>query len=116
MLDVRNARRPGPPGHRRRAARDRCDHQTLLSHGDRARIAAQVVDISPLGCNIHASGNFRRGDRIRVLLPLVGDIHAQVAWSLDGCFGCWFDREIGEDRYPHLLAAMKLSPTASAAA
>jgi len=116
MLDVSNARRPGQPGHHRRAPRDRCDHRTLLSHADRARIDAHIVDISPLGCSIHAQGRFQRGDAVRVLLPLLGDVHAQVAWSLEGCFGCWFDREIGEERYPHLLAAMKLSPTTSAAA
>ncbi len=116
MLDVSNACRPRRPGHRRGAPRDRCDHRTLLSHADRPRIEARIVDISPLGCSIHAPGSFHRGDRVRVLLPLLGDLHAQVAWSLDGCFGCWFDCAISKDRYPLLLAELKLSPATLSAA
>lgn len=92
---------------RRRIERDHCELNTLLSHKRSTRLPARIADISRFGCSIHAEGVFTRDDRLRVLLPLLGDVHARVAWTLTGCFGCWFDVPIGEDRYAHVLAAIK---------
>jgi len=42
-----------------------------------------------------------------VMLPIVGDYEAHVAWALQGVFGCAFTMPIDHERYCRMLAAIK---------
>lgn len=87
--------------------RDECDFATILSHGSTLRAEGLIVDISPLGCCIRTSHPVNKHDRVRILLPVVGDSKATVAWALRGVFGCAFETPIDGATYSQLLAAIK---------
>jgi len=93
----------------RRFTRDECRLDTSITRGSELRIPGRVVDISRGGCSVRAQVNFAKGDRIRILLPTMGDEEAIVVWALIGVFGCEFSTPIDARDYPKLLAAMKLS-------
>lgn len=93
--------------HRRAYDRDDCDLATTMSHGPLLNIPAQVVNIAPEGCCVRARHDCQRNDRVRILLPILGDYEARVAWSLQGVFGCAFTLAIDNDVYCRVLAAIK---------
>ena len=92
---------------RRQVVRDEVDFITLSTLNGRIKDRVRVVDLSPLGFSVRSSASAIRGDRLRLLLPVVGDVEAQVAWALKGCMGGWFTRPIAHDSYALLLAAVK---------
>lgn len=94
-------------GYGRSPERDECDYATLLSHGSTLRAEGLMVDISRMGCCIRSSLSVNKYDRVRILLPVVGDSKATVAWALRGVFGCAFEKPIDEATYPQVLAAIK---------
>ncbi len=87
--------------------RDECDFATILSHGSTLRAEGLIVDISPMGCCIRSSHLVDKHDRVRILLPVIGDSKATVAWALRGVFGCAFEKPIDDATYPRVLAAIK---------
>ena len=87
--------------------RDECDFATILSHGSTLRAEGLIVDISPMGCCVRSSHPVNKHDRVRILLPVVGDSKATVAWALRGVFGCAFETPIDGATYSQLLAAIK---------
>ena len=89
--------------------RDHVDLLTAVSRGRQFIIEGRIVDISPFGCHVRTQGVFEPYDRIRILLPLVGDVEAFVAWSLNGCFGARFSEAISKAAYPQILAAIKMA-------
>jgi hypothetical protein len=92
---------------RRRVERDPVELLTSITRGSESGISARLVDLSPLGCHIRSTMQFERGQRIRVILPIAGDVRAEVMWALRGCFGCRFEDEIDAVTYPRILAAIK---------
>lgn len=92
---------------RRRMPRDEVDLVTMATRTGKIRISVRLVDISPLGFHCRSAETFERGEKIRILLPLVGDIEAEIAWALKGCFGGWFNENISSATYPRLLATIK---------
>jgi|GEM_PF-6668333 PilZ domain len=101
-----DARRP-KPDIARTPERDECDFTTILSHGSTLRADGLIVDISPMGCCIRSSHEVNKYDRVRILLPVIGDSKATVAWALRGVFGCAFETPIDQATYSRVLAAIK---------
>lgn len=87
--------------------RDECDLATTISHNDLLNLDARVVNIGPNGCCARTMHPFHKHDRLRILLPIIGDYEAHVAWSLKGVFGCAFTVAIDHDVYCRVLAAIK---------
>ncbi len=102
---AQNPARPDP--NLRRADRDEVFLRTTMSHGRRSEIAGQLVNISAQGFMVRTLESFAADDRIRILLPLAGDVPATVAWALGGRLGCAFDTPFDEKLYRRLLAAIR---------
>lgn len=94
-------------GDDRRRARDDCDLSTIVSFAGVPRLAARIVNISADGCAVRIDHLFARDDRMRLLLPVVGDYQARVVWGLLGVCGCRFIDPIDQATYRRVLAAIK---------
>lgn len=65
-----------------------------------------IVNISPQGMMVRSHHELSPGDRMRVTLPDVGTLVAEVRWSIAGRMGCQFVETIDRARYYTLLAAL----------
>jgi hypothetical protein len=65
-----------------------------------------IVNISALGLMARCDTTLETGDRIRITLPVVGVIVAEVRWWLGGRLGCQLDQPIALSDYYDLLAVM----------
>jgi hypothetical protein len=93
---------------RRTIARDTIELHTLVRSDAFGTIRARLADMSPYGCQARVAGAlWEQGERIFVLLPLVGDIEARIMWGLKGLFGCKFDTPVDADIYPALLTTIR---------
>lgn len=93
---------------RRAVARDIVDYRTVLTIEGIGELDARLMDISPYGFQSRASARIlERGARIRVLLPLLGNVEAEAMWGLKGIFGCKFVEPVDSDLYPELLALLR---------
>ncbi|MFD1612053.1 PilZ domain-containing protein [Sphingomonas tabacisoli] len=91
---------------RRQSERDEVFYRTRATAAGRGSFAVQVVNISANGFMIRADIDVAIGDSIMIRLPVVGEIRAEVRWSLGGRVGCQFVRMIGLAPYLELLAAL----------
>lgn len=94
---------------RRRAVRDDVDYITVATRNGRERISVRLVDISPMGFHARTPIAFERGEKISLVLPVVGEVQCQLAWALKGCFGGWFERKIPAGLYPRMLAELAVT-------
>lgn len=65
-----------------------------------------ISDISAEGFVARSDDKIDIGERIRVMLPMVGSSIAVVGWMSDGRIGCRFEQAIDRASYYELLAAM----------
>jgi hypothetical protein len=65
-----------------------------------------IVNISALGLMARTEAAVETGARIRITLPVVGVVVAEVRWSLGGRIGCQLDQPIGLSDYYELLSIM----------
>lgn len=63
-----------------------------------------IVNISPHGLMARCDAGFREGDRLRIVLPVVGVLVAEVRWCLGGRLGVNFATAIDLASYYELLA------------
>ena len=91
----------------RRAERIEVFLRTTLTSGRKSGINAQLVNISTHGFMVRTSEAFEEQARIRILLPVAGDIPAKVVWSLGGRIGCAFDIPFDEKEFARVLGAIK---------
>jgi hypothetical protein len=87
--------------------RDIIDLNTIITQRANNQLQARLVDMSPFGFHGRGAHKLSKGEVIRVILPLVGDVKARVAWTLIDCFGGLFIHPIDERIYPRLLATIK---------
>lgn len=73
---------------------------------DARQLTFLIVNISPHGLMARCEGNFETGDRLRIQLPRVGVVVAEVRWALGGRVGCQFERAIDLAGYYELLTVM----------
>jgi hypothetical protein len=102
------ANRPGPAlaADRREAPREEVFHRTRAMRAGGASAPLQVVNISASGLMARTDDGFAIGETLRIRLPVVGELTAQVRWSLGGRIGCQFDRMIDLAPYLELLGAL----------
>lgn len=93
----------------RMVARDEV-HYRARAFGPNARpLALVVVNMSAMGLMARCETPLEPGDRIRLTLPIIGVIVAEVRWSLGGRIGCELDEPIALSDYYELLAVLMKS-------
>ena len=90
----------------RREGREDVHYRAKAFGPDARQLTLVIVNISPHGMMARCERAFEIGDRIRVTLPVVGVVAADVRWSLGGRIGCQFDPAIDLASYYELIATM----------
>jgi len=88
----------------RREPRDEVLHRTRATGPGGVPLVLLVVNLSPGGLMARVDHPLAIGDRVRILLPELGMMGAEVRWSLGGRIGCRFDRAVTTEFYYRLLA------------
>lgn len=91
---------------RREADRDLVDYRARAFGPDARQITLHVVNISLHGMMARCDIEYRVGDRIRVSLPVIGVVIAEIRWALGGRIGCHFESAIDRASYYELLTAL----------
>lgn len=86
--------------------RDEVYHRARTTLADHRTVSLVVVNVSPHGLMARCEAVIAVGEWVKVQLPVVGELHAAVRWSLGGRIGCQFDRAITPRDYGALLATM----------
>ncbi|HTG38585.1 MAG TPA: PilZ domain-containing protein [Sphingomonas sp.] len=100
------------PGARRAYADQRAEdrdevHFRARAFGPDARaLSPVIVNLSPHGLMARCEGAFAAGDRLRVTLPVVGVVVAEIRWALGGRIGCQFEQGIDRASYYELLSSV----------
>lgn len=92
---------------RRRYPRDPVSWLTTASWNGGATVDVRVLDISPMGFSAGCPREFMDDERIRVNLPILGQVDADVVWCKAGHLGACFARPIPTDTYSRLLEAVR---------
>lgn len=90
----------------RRESRDEVFHRTRATGSGGLPLVLLVVNLSPGGLMARLDHPLAPGDPLRILLPDLGMVGAQVRWALGGRIGCQFDTPVSASAYRQLLAAM----------
>lgn len=90
----------------RSGPRDEVHFRTRGTRTDGLPMDLLIVNISAKGLMARCEAPVEVGDRVRVRLPAVGQMPAEVRWSLGGRIGCQLDDTIPLADYFQLLAAM----------
>ena len=91
---------------KREIPRDEVNYRARAYGGDAQPVSLQIVNMSAQGLMARVTGDRPVGERMRITLPVVGVVPAEVRWSLGGRIGCELDRPIGMAEYYELLAAL----------
>ena len=62
----------------------------VVHRSDGTRSPARLTNFSDEGCRIEADTPFRIGERLSIALPRMGQVKAQVRWSLADSAGAKF--------------------------
>ena len=90
----------------RREMREDVHYRARAFGPDAKQLTFLVVNISPHGLMARCEDCFQPGDRLRVVLPVVGAVIATVRWSLGGRLGCQFETAIDLASYYELVTVM----------
>jgi hypothetical protein len=90
----------------RREDRDVVHYRARAFGPDAKPLTLLVVNLSPHGLMARCDAGYAVGDRIRVTLPSVGVLVAEIRWSLGGRMGCQFARPVDLATYYELLAIL----------
>lgn len=90
----------------RRAERDDVDYRATAALPDGRLASLLVVNISPRGLMARCDEPLEVRDRLRLTMPGIGAVDAEVRWSLGGRLGCEFAEPIDRAAYYELLAAL----------
>jgi hypothetical protein len=91
---------------RREAPREEVFYRTRAVRPGGAGLSLHVVNISASGLMARTDEPFTIGEALRIRLPVIGEVGAQVRWSLGGRIGCQFDRMVELVPYLELLGAL----------
>jgi hypothetical protein len=64
--------------------------EALVLRVDGSKTAVRLSNFSEEGCRIEAVEEFRIGERLRIAIPRMGQVKAQVRWSHPGSAGAKF--------------------------
>lgn len=90
----------------RSVPRDEVHYRTRAVTADGRALSVLIVNISACGLMMRCDVDHAVGERLKVSLPVVGTVIADVRWSLGGRTGCEMGQMIGLAPYYELLAAM----------
>ena len=90
----------------RREGRDDVHYRARAYGPDARQHTFLIVNISPHGLMARCDACFEVGDRIRIQLPVVGVMVAEIRWSLGGRLGAQFDNAIDLASYYELIATL----------
>ena len=90
----------------RREGRDDVHYRARGFGPDARQLNLVIVNLSPHGLMARCERQLEIGDRIRVVLPIVGPVAAEIRWSLGGRIGCQFDQAIELAGYYELIAVV----------
>jgi hypothetical protein len=62
----------------------------VVHRSDGTRSPARLTNFSDEGCRIEADTQFRIGERLSIAIPRMGQVKAQVRWSLADSAGAKF--------------------------
>ena len=94
----------------RQSERHSIELDTFITRSTGLQIPVHLIDISLHGFHARAKDVLMpRGEQVRVILPMLGDVEASVMWGLPNCFGCRFASPVNARLYPILLAAIESS-------
>ena len=99
-----------PVGDHRAVARDEVHYRARAFGPDAQQVSLLIVNLSALGLMARADLSYTVGERLRVTLPVVGVVVAEIRWSLGGRLGCELDQPIDLADYYDLLAVMVRGP------
>lgn len=86
--------------------RDEVHYRARASGPDHRPLNLLIVNISARGLMARLDAGYAVGEVIRVHLPVVGAVSAEIRWCLGGRIGCQLDRTIPLSDYYAVLAAM----------
>lgn len=86
--------------------REEVHHRTRATGPDGRAHSLLLVNISARGLMARCEAPFAVGDRLRVQLPVLGSVDAEIRWALGGRIGCQLDAIIPLADYYALLAVM----------
>jgi hypothetical protein len=90
----------------RSVARDDVHYRARAFGPDAQPFPLLIVNISALGLMARSEAKLEAGDRLRIMLPVLGVVAAEVRWALGGRLGCELDKAIDLADYYELLAAL----------
>ncbi|MDQ2878905.1 MAG: PilZ domain-containing protein [Pseudomonadota bacterium] len=90
----------------RATPRDEVHYRARAFGPDAQPLTLLIVNMSAMGLMARSETAYKPGDALRVNLPVVGTVAAQIRWSLGGRLGCELDRPIDLADYYELLAAL----------
>ncbi len=88
----------------RLVGRDEVHYRARAFGPDARPLHLLVVNISALGLMARCDADYGAGDRLRITLPVLGVVVAEIRWALGGRIGCELDRPIDLADYYELLA------------
>lgn len=91
---------------KRETPRDEVHYRVRAFGGDAQPVSILIVNLSAQGLMARVDADRPVGERLRITLPVVGVIVAEVRWSLGGRIGCELDQQIGVAEYFEVLAAL----------
>ena len=62
----------------------------VVHRGDGRKEPVRLSNLSDEGCRIEADSDFSIGERLRIAVPRMGQMKAQVRWALPGSAGAKF--------------------------
>ncbi len=91
---------------RRETPRDEVHYRVRAFGVDAQPVSILIVNLSAQGLMARVDADRPVGERLRITLPVVGVIVAEVRWSLGGRIGCELDQQIPVAEYFEVLAAL----------
>lgn len=91
----------------RQQPRDEVHYRARGRNAAGERLPLHVVNTSIGGFMARTEGEHERGERIAVLLPVVGELEATIRWALGGRIGCQFDLPVEPLVYRAMLTALQ---------
>ncbi|MGY2732343.1 PilZ domain-containing protein [Sphingomonas sp. UYP23] len=90
----------------RALVRDEVHYRARAFGPDARQLLLLIVNLSAAGLMARLDMSYAVGDRLRVTLPVVGVVVAEIRWSLGGRIGCELDAPIPLPEYYELLAVL----------
>lgn len=87
--------------------RDAVHHRTRAAHPDGRLLPVLIVNTSQSGLMARCDARCEEGDRLRIDVPMIGHVIAEVRWSLGGRLGCRLERPLALAEYYTMLSGMR---------